>query len=158
TLQILEFHKVRELLSGYAASSLGKELIAALEPSLNADAASQEVDLVTEMALALDQGHSPPLDGLTDVRLLIRRATIGSMLTAEQLLELAHALTLTGAAYRYRMRLDERCRRLLELLQPVEDLGTAAKAITGCIDPRGNVLDMASPQLAEARARLAELD
>ena len=37
TLELLEFHKVRELLAGYAASSLGKELARQLEPSAEAE-------------------------------------------------------------------------------------------------------------------------
>ena len=51
------------------------------------------------------------------------------------------------------MRLTERCQRLIELLTPVEDLGIVAKTITGCIDGRGHVLDMASPELAEVRRK-----
>jgi DNA mismatch repair protein MutS2 len=60
--------------------------------------------------------------------------------------------------YRYRMRLSERCQRVIELLTPVEDLGVVAKTITGCIDGRGHVLDMASPELARVRKQLADVD
>jgi DNA mismatch repair protein MutS2 len=60
--------------------------------------------------------------------------------------------------YRYRMRLDERLHRLAELLAPLEDMGAVAKSINGCIDTRGNVLDMASPELAQVRQQLAEVD
>src|SRR5262249_16122351 len=41
---------------------------------------------------------------------------------------------------------------------PVEDLGPVAKAITGCIDGRGHVLDMASPELGRIRQHLAEVE
>ena len=91
------------------------------------------------------------------MRLLVRRAAIGSMLAAEQLLEVADTLTCTGNMYRYRMRLDARFQRLIALLAPIEDLGLVAKSITGCIDSRGHVLDMASrgagprPQAARRR-------
>ena len=37
TLELLEFDKVRELLSGYAACSLGKELTRQLEPGTDAE-------------------------------------------------------------------------------------------------------------------------
>ena len=47
---------------------------------------------------------------------------------------------------------------VLALLTPIEDLGLVAKTITGCIDPRGYVLDMASPELARVRQRLADVD
>jgi DNA mismatch repair protein MutS2 len=158
TLQILEFPKVRDLLAGYAATSLGRELVAAVEPSTDLDAIRRAQTLVTEMSAALGQGQTPPFGGLSDVRLLVRRASIGSMLSAEQLLELANAFVVTGAFYRYRMRIDERCARLIEMLQPVEDLGTVGKVITAAIDPRGTVLDSASPELADARGRLAALE
>ncbi len=158
TLQILEFTKIRELLAGYSATSLGRELANAVEPSIEESVIRKAHELVTEMCHALGQGQSPPFAGLTDVRLLVRRATIGAMLSAEQLLEVATVFNVTGAFYRYKMRLDERSGRLIELLQPVEDLGPAAKSIAGCIDPRGGVLDSASPELAEVRGKLHKLE
>ncbi len=158
TLELLEFNKVRELLAGYAASSLGKDLARQAEPSTDPDRIRAEIALVSEMVEALAMGQAPPFGGLHDVRLLARRAAIGSMLTADQLLQVADTLTCTGNIYRYRMRLSERCQRLIELLTLVEDLGIVAKTITGCIDGRGHVLDMASPELAKIRSQLADVD
>jgi DNA mismatch repair protein MutS2 len=158
TLDLLEFQKVRELLAGYAACSLGKESARVLEPMTDAEKIRTEIALVSEMSDALGQGQSPPFGGLHDVRLLVRRAAIGSMLSAEQLLEVADTLTCTGSMYRYRMRLDPRCSRLIEMLTPIEDLGVTAKTITGCIDTRGHVLDMASPELGDTRRKLADID
>src|SRR3954470_23542050 len=140
TLELLEFGKVRDLLAGYAACSLGKELGHQVEPSTDAEKIRADLDLVTEMVEAIAHGQAPPFGGLHDVRLLARRAAIGSMLTAEQLLEVAETLTCTGNIFRYRMRLDERFQRLAALLAPVEDLGPVAKTISGSIDGRGHVL------------------
>src|SRR5438132_926412 len=158
SLELLEFHKVRELLSGYAACSLGKELARQVEPGTDPEKIRADLALVTEMTEALGLGQSPPFGGVHDVRLLARRASIGSMLTAEQLLEVAETLASTGHMFRYRMRLSERFQRLSTLLAPVEDLGVVAKSITGCIDSRGYVLDMASRELAQVRQQLAEVD
>lgn len=158
TLELLEFTKIRELLAGYAASSLGKELARQLEPGTDAARIRQELALVTEMTEALAMGQSPPFGGLHDVRLLVRRAAIGSMLSAEQLLEVSETLNCTGGMYRYRMRLSERCHGISQLLAPVEDLGPVAKTIAGCIDARGRVLDMASAELAKVRQKLAEVE
>ncbi len=158
TLELLEFDKVRELLAGYAACSLGKDLARALEPGTDADKIRAELILVSEMVDALGEGQAPPFGGLHDVRILTRRAAIGAMLTAEQLLEVADTLACTGNMYRYRTRLSGRFQRLIELLTSVEDLGPVAKGITGCIDSRGHVLDMASRELAQVRQKLAELD
>jgi DNA mismatch repair protein MutS2 len=158
TLELLEFGKVRELLAGYTASSLGKELARLIEPMTDANKIRVELDLVSEMVDAIGLGQLPPFGGLHDVRLTLRRAAIGAMLSADQLLEVAETLNCTGANYRYRMRLPERCQSLIELLTPIEDLGTVGKSIAGCIDSRGHVLDMASPELGRIRQQLADLD
>ncbi|MBV9123758.1 MAG: DNA strand exchange inhibitor protein, partial [Planctomycetes bacterium] len=117
-----------------------------------------ELALVTEMVEALAEGQGPSFAGLHDIRLLVRRAAIGAALTAEQLLEVADTLMCTGNMYRYRVRLGERFQRLIALLTPIEDLGVVAKGITGCIDGRGHVLDLASPELAQIRRQLADVD
>jgi len=158
TLNLLEFDKVRGIVADYAACSLGKERARQLEPSTDADVLRTELQLVSEMVLALDQGHSPPLGGVRDVRLMVRRAAIGTMLNADELLEIAETLQCTGAMYRYRMKLDGKLVRLIELLGPVEDLGVIAKSITGCIDGRGNLVDSASRELMKIRQQLAEFE
>jgi DNA mismatch repair protein MutS2 len=158
TLELLQFDKVRDLLAGYAASALGRDLARGIEPSTDADHVRTELRLVTEMVEALGLGQAPPFSGLHDVRLLARRAAIGTMLTAEQLLEVADTLSCTGAMYRYRMRLAEHLAALIDHLSGIEDLGIVAKTISGCIDTRGHVLDMASRDLAAVRQLLADLD
>src|SRR5213595_4113919 len=129
TLELLEFGKVRELLAGYAACSLGKELARQLTPSTNVERIRADLALVSEMTEALGQGLAPPFGGLHDVRLLVRRAAIGAVLTAEQLLEVADTLSCTGNIYRYRQRLGDDCQRLADMLASVEDLGATAKTI-----------------------------
>jgi DNA mismatch repair protein MutS2 len=158
TLELLEFNKVHELLAGYAASSLGKELARQLEPSVVLEKIRADLSMVSEMVDALGVGQAPPLNGLHDVRMLARRAAIGSMLSADELLQVAETLSCTGAMYRYRTSLEPRFQRLIDLLTPIEDMGVVAKAITGCIDSRGHLLDMASHDLARVRRQLAELE
>src|SRR5262249_33493444 len=145
-------------LAGYGACSLGKELARQIEPGTEPEKIRAQLTLVTEMVGALGLGQAPPFGGLHDIRLLTRRAAIGSLLTAEELLQVAETLTCTGAMYRYRMRLDGQFQNLLAMLTPIEDLGAVAKTITGCIDSRGHVLDMASPSLARIRQQLAEVE
>jgi DNA mismatch repair protein MutS2 len=158
TLELLEFHKIRELVGNYAFCSLGKDLALQAEPSTNAEGIRAELALVSEMVELLGQGQTPPFAGLRDVRMLARRAAIGAMLTAEQLLDIAGTLTCTGQIYRWRMRLSEKQQRLITLTTSVEDLGLVAKTIAGCIDSRSHVLDMASSELAAVRQKIAELD
>src|SRR5206468_12820484 len=120
-------------------------------PATDGDAVRREIGLVSEMVMALGIGQAPPFSGLHDVRLLARRAAIGTMLTAEQLLEVGETLSCTGAIYRYRMRLAEHLTGLIELLTGIEDLGTVGKSIGGGIDRPGAVPDMARPDPAPVR-------
>jgi len=158
TLELLEFGKLRAIVAEYAATSLGKERATSIEPSTDVEFIRHELVLVNEMIEVLGHGRSPSFGGVHDVRLLVRRAAIGSMLTAEQLLQVADTLTATGAIYRYRMHLDGKWGRLIDMLAPVEDLGSVAKAISGCLDGRGHLLDSASPELASVRQKLAEVE
>jgi DNA mismatch repair protein MutS2 len=158
TLDLLEFDKVRTILGEYASTSLGRELARQIEPSREASWIRDEIALVSEMVEAIGQAQSPPLGGIHDIRMIVRRAAIGTMLTAEQLLQIADTLIATGAIYRYRMRLSGKLHRLIEMLTPVEDLGPVAKSISGCIDGRGHLIDNASPELAQIRQKLAELE
>jgi DNA mismatch repair protein MutS2 len=158
TLGLLEFDKVRDLLAGYAASSLGRDLCRAVEPTTKADHIRAELTLVSEMVAALDLNQPPPLNGLHDVRLLVKRAAIGTMLSAEQLLQVAETLSCTGNVFRYRMRLPQHLEALIELLAGIEDFGPVSRSISGCIDGRGHVLDVASRDLSAVRQKLFELD
>ncbi len=158
TLGLLEFDKVRDILAGYTASPLGRELARQVAPGTDLASLRRELALVTEMTTAVGQNQSPPFGGLHDVRLVVRRAAIGTMLSAEQLLEVAETLTCTGAIYRYRMRLDERLTGLADLLNGIEDLGVVARTISGCVDGRGHVLDSASRDLTAVRGQLFDLD
>ncbi len=158
TLELLGFDKLRALLAGYTASSLGADLAKQIEPSTELAVVRKEIALVTEMVDALGREQPPPFAGLRDVRLVARRAGLGTMLTAEQLIDVAEALNCTGAMYRYRMRLAEHLSGLIDHLSGIEDLGTVGKSIGGCIDGRAHVLDMASRDLAAVRQKLYELD
>lgn len=158
TLELLGFDKLRALLATYTASSLGRDLALQIEPSTDVTTIRRELALVREMVEALGLNQAPPFTGLHDVRLLVRRAAIGTMLTAEQLIQVAEALNCTGAMYRYRMRLAEHLNGLIDLLSGIEDLGTVGKSISGCIDARGHVLDMASRDLATVRQKIYDLD
>ncbi len=80
------------------------------------------------------------------------------MLSIEELLDVASTLACTGNMYRYRMKLPGELGRLIDLLSPIEDHGLIARSIESCIDPRGHVLDLASPELGVVRQKLQEID
>ncbi len=158
TLAILQFPKIREMTASFCFTSLGKELSHLLDRIPDLDLLREEILLVTEMVKSISLGQSPPFAGLSDIRLLIRRAAIGSQLTSEQLLQVSDSLVCTGNMYRFRMRLEESLMALSDMLAPIDDFSLTAKMIQGCIDPRGQVLDMASAEIANVRVKISAIE
>jgi DNA mismatch repair protein MutS2 len=158
TLHLLEYPKLRSLVAGYTQTTLGRQLAEQLEPSTDGAWITDQLALTEEACRALREGANVNLSGLRDIRLLLRRASIGSTLSAEELLHVRETAWSLAALYRWRMQLDDRFAKLRTLLAAVEDHGLIAKSIEGCLDARGYVLDMASPELAQVRRQLRELE
>lgn len=155
TLDILEYEKVRSLLAGYAASSLGKELAASLQPSLDRDLVQMQLQQTTEMVEALRAKMSPPLGGLRDVRQWVKRASLGVLLEIDQILEIRDVLDLTGRAFDYALKLGPDYPALEKLLSVIQDQRYLTHAIDAAIDSRGVVRDSAAPELAGIRQQIA---
>jgi DNA mismatch repair protein MutS2 len=158
TLGLLEFDRIRELVAGYAACSLGKEAARRLEPSLDPGEIRARQALTTEMAEALSAGLSPPLGGLHDIRANVRRAQTGAALSAEELAEAAEVLRAIGNLDRWLGRLGDEFPRLGALKQGVGEFSGVVNAIAACLDDRGKVLDTASRKLSAIRREVGQAE
>ena len=158
TLELLEFDRVRELVAGYAACSLGKEAARRLEPSLDPGEVRARQALTTEMADALSAGLAPPLGGLHDIRANVRRAQTGATLTAEELAEAVEVLRAIGQLDRWLGRIGDEFPRLGALKQGVGEFSGVVQAIAACLDDRGKVLDTASRKLSAIRREIGQAE
>ena len=154
TLELLEFTKIRELVAGYAACSLGKSAANALEPLADPGAIRHQQALTTEMTETLSAGLAPPLGGLHDIRENVRRARVGSMLTAEELAETVEVLGAIGNLDRWLGRMGDEFPRLGALKADIGEFSGLANAISSCLDSRGVILDTASRKLSEIRQEI----
>jgi DNA mismatch repair protein MutS2 len=154
TLELLEFAKVREIVAGYAACSLGKNAARSMEPSTDPGEIRHSQALTTEMAETLSAGLPPPLGGLHDIRENVRRARVGSMLSAEELAETVEVLGAIGNLDRWLGRMGEEFPRLGALKDEVGEFSGLANAIGSCLDSRGVILDTASRKLSEIRQEI----
>lgn len=161
---ILEFDKVRSLLAERASFSLGKAKAMALQPSV----VLRQVERwqgETEEALRLMEVAGPaPFGGLRDVRSYVRKAEIGGVLRPEELLEIAETIrcaerlrTFFARGARDEDEGDEG-EPLAPTLQDVaETMGTFRRLeqeVRRCIDQEAQVVDHASPTLAQIRSKL----
>jgi DNA mismatch repair protein MutS2 len=158
TLDLLDFGRIRELVAGYAACSLGKEAARAIEPSADPHAIRASQALTTEMAEALAAGLTPPFGGLHDVRAHVRRAQVGATLEPDELAEVAEVLRATGNLDDWLARVGESFARLGALRQGVGEFSGLATAIASCLDERGIVVDTASRRLTALRREIHQVE
>lgn len=158
TLDLLEFPKIRALVAARAGTSLGKERVLALAPATDLAPAREALDLVTEMVDALAARLDPPLGGLKDVRLWIKRAALGVMLELDQLADVRAVLGFAERVRDYARGLGNDYPLLSRRLQSVGDFRAQLRVIDEAIDERGRVRDSATEELARIRAAIARLD
>lgn len=163
TLRTLEFDKILARLQEYASFSAGREAAAALRPATAIGAARALLRQTTEARTLLAAHPSTHLGGAHDVAGAARRAEVGAILTATELLQIGSTLS---AAARFRSSalaadvdvpwLRDRAEVMIESRDLVETLDRT-------FNDRGEILDSASSALrrirhehSSAQARLME--
>ncbi|KGP90873.1 recombination and DNA strand exchange inhibitor protein [Pontibacillus chungwhensis BH030062] len=154
---VLEYNKMIEQLSEQASSSLGKEQILKLKPSIDVDEVRKWQADTDEAAHVLRlKGHAP-LGGVFDIRPHVKRATIGGMLQPEECLDIAS--TLYGSkqmkTFIEEMDLEELTIPILEeMAEHIVPLNDLERSIRNRIDDHGKVMDGASDKLRTLRSRI----
>ena len=152
TLDLLEWHRLCQHLSTFAATKLG--VSAARQLKLPASQAASEKLLaqtqeIYNLEQQLDSGWT--FKGIKDIGASLERVKIAGMLSAKELLDIA--TTLAGMRYLRRL-IDAKSEELVTLAELVAEVRTYPEIeqdIHHCIDDRGEITDRASPKLAEIR-------
>ncbi|MBW2311788.1 MAG: Smr/MutS family protein [Deltaproteobacteria bacterium] len=153
SLRVLEYYRLLEILSGYAASPLGRSDCLSRKPLKDLESITAEQRLVSEMKELLLVKGFVPLSGLVDLTPLLRKASKkGAHLEAKELLAILNHLR---AAHRIKHHVRE-SKELAPSVAVVTD------ALPGCsrliekietsITKEAEVSDAASPQLASLRS------
>ena len=158
TLDLLEWHRVCQNLSTFAATKLG--VVAASQLKMPATQAESQRLLaqtkeIYHLEQELDSGWN--FKGIKDVGAALERSGIGGILSANELLDLA--TTLAGMRYLRRL-IDNKSEVLPTLSELVTDIRTypeIEKEIHHCIDDRSDITDRANPKLAEIRREIKSL-
>ena len=158
TLELLEFDKVRALVAAQAACSLGKDAASRMEPSLDIGTIRDQQNLTTEMADALASGLYPPFGGLRDIRAVVRRAQVGSLLDAEELAGVVESLRAIANLGDWLDKVGNEFPRLGGLKRDVARFDALSNSIESCIDERGKILDTASRRLSVIRGEIGQVE
>jgi len=157
TLELLEWHRLCQHLSTFAATKLGAIASLHLQTPTSL-AASQQLLAQTREVYQLETQLTTGLsfDGIKDIGDSLERAELSGTLAGDELL--AIATTLAGA--RNLRRVIDGQQNLTVLSQLVADLRTypeLEQEIHRCIDERAQVTDRASQKMGEIRTELRKL-
>jgi DNA mismatch repair protein MutS2 len=157
TLELLEWHRLCQHLSTFAATKLGAIVARAL-PIPSTLEESKELLAQTKEVYQLESRLTPGLsfDGIQDIGDSLERAELQGILSGEELL--AIATTLAGARNLRRL-IDnqEDVPILTELVAELRTYPELEQEIHRCIDERAQVTDRASQKLGEIREDLRRL-
>ncbi len=153
TLKTLDFERIRSLLAEDCSTSIGREKILQLEPSLSRDQAESEYERLTEM-LTLDA--EPPLAGMSDIRQLLREAEAGRVLSAEELLRVRQVCAILNSCRQFFLTRKHGLRVLRALVNLIPDVRELQTTIERAVDDSGAFRDNASDLLYELRSEIRE--
>jgi len=156
SLEMLEFPRIREILAGYTSFSASRELAEALCPLQDFDLITRLLRQTAEARNLLDSEGGFSVGGVLDVRDKVKIAALEGILDAVSLVEIQQSLAALHELRRYLKGFAEEFPLLWEIAGGIAELRQIEKDIGDCLDPGGEVLDTASPALADIRRQLRE--
>ncbi|MBS5118750.1 MAG: endonuclease MutS2 [Clostridium sp.] len=155
-LKTVEYHKIIEKLTEYAASEPGKRLCRELEPSSDFEEIVQAQAETADAVARVRQKGSVSFAGISDIGSSLKRLEIGSSLSIHELLAVSSLLTCAARAKNYGRRQESELPddSLDEMFRALEPLTNVNNEITRCIISEEEVADDASPGLRHVRRQM----
>jgi DNA mismatch repair protein MutS2 len=154
TLHTLEFPKILERLADYTAFSASADLARALRPTSQLDEAMARLARTTEARKLLSVNDTVSIGGAHDVRPKADLAMRGGVLDAPDLLDIKTTLIAARDLARTFERQQIEYPSLSKIAENLAPPPGVVDAITRTISDRGEVLDSASPKLAQVRREI----
>ena len=154
-LELLEFPQVLERLAGHTQTPLGGELAASLTPAYTHREATHRQHETSEAAILLERGREVEFSAARDVRRAVESAALGATLSGTDLRDVAGTARALASA-RSVVGSQSDLGILSHLARLIADFRDLERQLTRSIGREGEVLDGASPQLAEMRIRSRE--
>jgi DNA mismatch repair protein MutS2 len=156
SLKLLEFYHLLDILKEYSLSSLGRRRCEALRPSEDLPSIQSRLTEVMELKKILETEGEIPLRGLKDIEGILKKLEVeGSVLEVQELLDLYQQVVLAKGLKRFFQKLEHvTAPYLQEKISRLSYQKTLEKEILQAVNPKGEILDRASPALSEIRHRL----
>lgn len=153
-MRMLEFNKVIEKLTGYAAFSASIELALKIKPERTLEAALVKQKQTSEACHLLSVNDEISIGGATDIRPLADLSRRGGVLSETDLLAVSGTLMAARSLFRSMEKTEDKYPHLLEISHRLTPPPGIIEAISRCISDRAEVLDSASPKLGSIRSEV----
>lgn len=155
-LSKMEYHKIIEKLIKYCQTSLGQAAADALLPSNDLEHIKLLLQATDESCKVDRLRGAPRFGGIVDISFSAKRARIGGTLNPHELWDIATTLEGSRRVKRYiaSMHEEDEIEFLYKLSDDLTEQKPLEDAIKRCINENAEVLDSASPELAQIRRDL----
>ncbi|MBR5231457.1 MAG: endonuclease MutS2 [Clostridia bacterium] len=156
TLRVLEFTKIREQLSTYSVTDMGRELCLSLTPFTNLSQVTEALEITEEAQVILTYMGGSPLISFSDVRAYLTLADKGATLNPHALLDVAECLRAARAARTALVTERENTPRITALASRLQTFRNLEDSITTAIISEEEIADRASPALFDIRRHIKQ--
>ncbi len=158
TYQVLEYHRLLNILSHYASCQLGQSNCLSLKPSNDAKYIDNELSLVSELRLLLKVKGFVSFSEVTDISAILKKSgTDGSCLEPKELLCVFGLAQAGRQSKKFLGSNRSLCPGIYGLVSDMADCGVLIKAIGDTISLSGALKDSASPVLKKIRRKKIRL-
>lgn len=155
----LDFSRIIEHLRSHLATPFGIEELNQLKPSVDPETVDKRLREVMEMMELLASGYHIPLGGLTDFRKhLDKIRPENAFLEPQELIEIKSNFRVLGELARFFKEHEEKAPLLNFYAKGIHSHTQIVREIEATIDPAGEVLDKASPELRQIRIKIRGLE
>lgn len=154
TFKALEYNIIKNQLTTFCVSELGRETAQNLTPVTDYETVLQALTETSEAETILFRRGTSPIEVFDDIRPSLAKAKIGSVLTMQELLRVAHFLKACHKAHAALVKTEipeSAIAGIAESLTPMQEIETE---ITRCVLSEDELSDNASPQLAQLRRKI----
>ncbi len=158
SLSLLEFNKLLGIIADFAHSEASRKAVLAMYPLADRGAIEKRLGQTSEIMRIYDGGGTLSILPFSDIGpLLARVAPEGAVLEAMELAEFVPVLD-NISAIASQIRQHEGLFQLNGLADALNGFPDILRVLERSIDSEGNILDSASPELAELRGRIRRLE
>ena len=150
-LQTLEYHKVRGMLADRSSTTMGRELLEELSPVSELAEVKRRIGETREAREILDAITSIPLGGIRDIRSMLKRAEVGSILEPHELVAIGSTLYGSRRMKNFFVDMPASYVILSGYVEKITVLRNIENLIENIVNEQGNIRDDASVELGKIR-------